>query len=115
MNGDSSSQQRHVPQASTHSEPTSDHHHQRHHSKASGFWPRLWRFLGFWMGISGLYASSTVCPCCGQVGCPVGLAAAGVLGGGLAFILTYARRIWNRIRDRLFKRGDQAGTTSPPK
>ncbi|MBD3372596.1 MAG: hypothetical protein GF403_07775 [Candidatus Coatesbacteria bacterium] len=112
MSGDSSSQQRHVHQASTHSEPMSDHHQQRHHhSKAWGFWPRLLRFLGFWLGISGLYASTTVCPCCGQAGCPVGLAAAGVLGGGLAFILTYARGFWRRLKSR-FKRSKQPARSS---
>ena len=69
--------------------------------RSNGWWARLLRFLGFWLGLSGLYAAFSVCPICGQPGCPVGAAGAGLLGGVGAFLLTYARTLWRLLRNRL--------------
>ncbi len=63
----------------------------RHH------WPAIpagvIRFLGWWLAFFGLYSSSSVCPFCGQQGCPVGMASAGLTGVIFAIII----HIWNRI------------------
>jgi hypothetical protein len=48
---------------------------------------RLLRFLTWWLIFSGIYASSSVCPFCGQLGCPVGGASAGIVGGFFALII----------------------------
>jgi len=51
------------------------------------------RFFGWWLAFFGLYSSSSVCPFCGQQGCPVGIGSAGLLGVIFAIII----RSWNRI------------------
>ncbi len=48
---------------------------------------RLLKFCTWWLIFSGIYASTSVCPFCGQAGCPVGAASAGVVGGLFALIL----------------------------
>jgi|WetSurMetagenome_2_1015567.scaffolds.fasta_scaffold1091252_1 hypothetical protein len=48
---------------------------------------RVVKLLTWWLIFSGIYASSSVCPCCGQVGCPVGAAGAGIVGGLFALVI----------------------------
>ena len=48
---------------------------------------RVLKFFTWWLVFSGIYASSAVCPFCGQLGCPVGGAGAGVVGGFFAMLL----------------------------
>jgi hypothetical protein len=54
---------------------------------------RLFLFAGWWFAFTGLYAMNSVCPFCGNVGCVVGVASAGIFGavcaGGVA--------AWSRI------------------
>lgn len=45
------------------------------------------RFFGWWFGFSGLYAIFSVCPFCGQPGCPVGAGTAGLFGVFFASIM----------------------------
>lgn len=52
------------------------------------------QFLGWSVGLTGLVAASSVCPCCGQVGCPVGTSTIGVLGGLAAIVVSCLR--WRR-------------------
>jgi hypothetical protein len=54
--------------------------HDHRPGKMRGFVARSWTYLLGWFGLSGLIASSTTCPYCGQVGCPVGLSQAAGLG-----------------------------------
>jgi len=61
---------------------------------------RLTRFLGWWSGIFLLMGPLSVCPFCGQPGCGVGVAAAGVMGGIVATVMTVPRWIMG-----LFKQG----------
>jgi len=42
---------------------------------------KILRFLGWWFGLSSLYAMFSVCPFCGRQGCPLGAGAAGLVGG----------------------------------
>jgi hypothetical protein len=63
----------------------------------------LLRFFGLWAGISGAYAvMGGTCPCCGRVGCPVGIGAAAVLGGlGSLFVFkgrALLTRLWLSLR-----------------
>ncbi len=56
------------------------------------------RFVGWWFGFAGLYAMTAACPCCGQIGCPVGASGAGVVGGILALVLQNGSTLMNRIK-----------------
>ncbi|MBN1602938.1 MAG: hypothetical protein JW915_15120 [Chitinispirillaceae bacterium] len=56
---------------------------QKKHSVFS----HLLKFLGWWFGFAGLYATFSVCPFCGQAGCPVGVGATGIFGGVFALIV----------------------------
>lgn len=69
---------------------------------------RFFRFITWWLIFSGIYASSSVCPFCGQLGCPVGAAGAGVVGGFFAVILekgkvflSYLSKAFSLIRSKL--------------
>lgn len=48
-----------------------------------------WRVVSRWAGMSGAYVMFANCPCCGQVGCPVGLLGAGVVGALVAGALRF--------------------------
>ena len=56
--------------------------------------PSIPQFLGWSVGFTGLFAASSVCPCCGQVGCPVGTSTIGILGGLTAIVVSCWR--WRR-------------------
>jgi hypothetical protein len=61
----------------------------------------LLRFVGLWAGISGAYAvmGGGTCPCCGNPGCPVGIA--GIYGAVGSLIIDYGRRWLAAIRNRI--------------
>ena len=67
----------------------------------------LLRFFSWWLVFFGIYASSSVCPCCGTPGCPVGVGAAGIIGGCFAALWTYGRAGLDRLKALIgrFKRG----------
>jgi hypothetical protein len=54
----------------------------------------LARFGGWWLGMSGLVATFSVCPCCGQPTCPVGAVGVGAIGAFLAMTWKRARRVF---------------------
>jgi hypothetical protein len=58
---------------------------------------RLLKFLPWWLIFSGIYASSSVCPCCGRLGCPVGGASAGLVGGLCALVFGKGKAIMARV------------------
>ena len=58
---------------------------------------RLLKFLTWWLIFTGIYASSSVCPFCGRVGCPVGGVSAGVVGGVFALVMAKGRAILNHV------------------
>lgn len=54
---------------------------------------RIFQFFGLWGGAAAMYAGTgAACPCCGQPGCPVGIAGAGVVGLVVAGIIQLFRR-----------------------
>jgi hypothetical protein len=57
----------------------------------------LFRFLTWWLIFTGIYGSSSVCPFCGQPGCPVGGLSAGVVGGAFALLVTKGRSWLSRL------------------
>ena len=52
---------------------------------------RLYRLGGWWMIFAGSLALFSVCPVCGQAGCPVGIGVFGVLSGLLAFLKVFMK------------------------
>ncbi len=69
------------------------------------FFSQLFRFFGWWLGFSGLYAMFAVCPFCGQQGCPVGAGSAGVVGGFFALVVQNGRAFFRFITHKLFGTG----------
>ncbi|GAB6096160.1 hypothetical protein JCM14469_24130 [Desulfatiferula olefinivorans] len=63
----------------------------------------LFRFIGKWFGFTGLYAAFSVCPFCGQAGCPVGVGLAGSVGAFFALCATDWKQLLGFIRSRLKK------------
>jgi hypothetical protein len=50
------------------------------------------QLLGWGVGLTGLFAASTICPCCGQVGCVLGVGTMGIMGGLTASLVALVRR-----------------------
>ena len=71
-----------------------------------GWVKHLLRFFGWWFGFFALLGPLSVCPICGQSGCPGGAASAGVLGGIFAVLVSVPR--W--IRNVFILRRSQKGT-----
>lgn len=61
----------------------------------------LFRFIGWWFGFTGLYATFVVCPFCGQQGCPVGMASAGTIGAFFALCVQDWKRFFVFIRQKI--------------
>ena len=57
----------------------------------------IFRFFGLWFAFSGIYAIFSVCPFCGQAGCPVGAGSVGAVGGILAFVVQHGKTSINYI------------------
>ena len=53
------------------------------------------RFLAWWFSFFALLGPRSVCPICGQAGCPGGTASAGVFGGLFAALISIPRWIRN--------------------
>jgi len=56
-------------------------------------WGIAARFLGWFLGFSGLYAMGAVCPFCGRPGCPTGAASAGLVGVVFASLTQWGRSL----------------------
>jgi len=58
---------------------------------------RMWggaaRFFVRWFGMFAAMGSFSTCPCCGQQGCGVGMAGAGLMGGIASGIIACLRQI----------------------
>jgi hypothetical protein len=69
-------------------------------SAKHSFFNNVLKFLGWWFGFSGLYAMFSVCPFCGQTGCPVGAGTAGVFGGFFASIMK-GRAFYSALQSKI--------------
>ena len=54
----------------------------------------FFRHAGRWLGFTGLYAAFSVCPFCGQAGCPVGMGIAGSVGAFFTLCLMDWKRLF---------------------
>ncbi|MCK4504131.1 MAG: hypothetical protein KAW14_00825 [Candidatus Aegiribacteria sp.] len=61
----------------------------------------VFRFIGWWFGFAVLYSMFSVCPFCGQQGCPVGLASAGTVGAFFALCFQDWKRLFIFIKKKL--------------
>lgn len=76
------------------------HEHRHGPARLSPF-GHLFRFVGWWFGFTGLYAMFSVCPFCGQQGCPVGMASAGTIGAFLSLCVQDWKRLFAFMRMKL--------------
>jgi hypothetical protein len=74
-----------------------EHHH---HSVKHPAFAKIIHFFKWWLGLTGLIAATSVCPFCGQPGCPVGVGAATTIGG----ILSLFMQDWKEPFRRLYRR-----------
>ena len=88
-------------------EPKSQSTDKEHRERRISPFGRLFRFIGWWFGFTGLYATFAVCPFCGQQGCPVGLASAGTVGAFLALCVQDWKRFFTFIKQKLTKEKKQ--------
>ena len=57
-------------------------------------------FLAWWFAMFALLGPLSICPICGQAGCPGGAAGAGVSGGILAALISVPRWVRNVFKQR---------------
>ncbi|MBI4644698.1 MAG: hypothetical protein HY790_01700 [Deltaproteobacteria bacterium] len=69
---------------------------ERPDTKLKGLWSFLKHYALWFLAFFGIYASSSVCPCCGTPGCPVGVSGAALVGGVFACLWQYGRNVWER-------------------
>lgn len=82
-------------------EPKAQSTHKEHSERKISPFGRLFRFIGWWFGFTGLYATFAVCPFCGQQGCPVGIASAGTIGAFFALCIQDWKRFFAFLRQKL--------------
>lgn len=63
----------------------------------------LTRFLAWWAAFFAFIGPISVCPFCGQPGCGMGTASAGLLGGFTAALITLPKYLRKRLRELLAK------------
>lgn len=63
----------------------------------------LVRLFGWWVIFAGSLTLFSVCPVCGNMGCPVGLGITGIVAGMLAFFKQYGRYLLSRISGIFFR------------
>jgi hypothetical protein len=78
--------------------------HEHHIHKKNTVFGYLFRFSIWWLSLSGLYMFFATCPCCGQVGCPVGAGTAGLVGGFFALCKQNWKGFIKLIHGKLFNR-----------
>lgn len=72
-------------------------------------------FMRLWLGFAGLIGISTMstCPCCGQPACPTGFAIPAVLGGVLAGLGIFRKKIGAFFGKFFLKKFDTASRPAP--
>ncbi len=58
----------------------------------------LVRFAGWWSLFAGALALNSVCPVCGNAGCPTGIGSLGLIAAVLAFFKQYGGGFIRRLR-----------------
>jgi hypothetical protein len=67
----------------------------------------LFRFVAKWFGFTYLYAMFSVCPFCGQKGCPIGLASAGTVGAFFALCAQDWKLFFRFLKHKLSNKKDE--------
>jgi len=62
---------------------------------------RIMHFLFRWLAFFGIFAGTTVCPFCGQPGCPVGVGGAAVGGGFFALLTQNWKAVLSIIKNKI--------------
>jgi hypothetical protein len=57
-----------------------------------------------WFGFTSLYSAFSVCPFCGQPGCPVGIGSASIIGAFFALVFNDWRILIRFIKTKFNKR-----------
>ncbi len=70
------------------------------HSLKQSVFQRMMNFFKWWLGFTGLIAGTSMCPFCGQSGCPVGIGVASTMGGFFALFM----QNWKEPFKRLYRR-----------
>ena len=78
-----------------------NHHHNPTPRAQKSFAGVILRFSGWAVGFAGLFAMGGTCPFCGQQGCPVGTASAGIVGLTFASLIQWGKRCFSAIRTLL--------------
>ncbi|HOO72691.1 MAG TPA: hypothetical protein PK926_13085 [Spirochaetota bacterium] len=71
--------------------------------KTHPFLAKIFHFLGWWAIFAGSLSLFSVCPICGQIGCPVGVGVTGVIAGLLAFLKQYLKDFVLLIKENVRK------------
>ena len=58
------------------------------------FLSKFTKLFGWWVIFAGSFSLFSICPVCGQVGCPVGVGITGILAGVLAVLKLYLKDFW---------------------
>lgn len=77
------------------------HHHDKFHKHS--IVAKMINFSKWWLGFTGLMATTSVCPFCGQPGCPVGVGAATTIGAFFALFMQNWKEPFQQLYYRLFK------------
>lgn len=59
---------------------------------------KIYKFLGWWFIFAGGITVFSICPVCGQMGCPVGIGTTGILAGIFALIKTNGKNFFVYIK-----------------
>ena len=65
------------------------------------FLSRIGGLFGWWVIFAGSFALFSVCPVCGQVGCPVGIGITGILAGFLALLKQYGKYLFLSLKEKI--------------
>jgi len=75
-------------------------------TRGKGFIGPCKRWLLWFLAFFGIYASSSVCPFCGNPACPVGVGSAALIGGVFAGLWQYGQYVFRKGKEviqRLFR------------
>jgi len=64
----------------------------------------LLKFFGWWIIFGGTLTAFSVCPICGQLGCPIGIGTTGLLAGFLALVKQYSNDFFYLLKNLFAKK-----------
>jgi len=64
------------------------------------------KFFAKWFGFTSLYIAFSVCPFCGQSGCPVGIGSASIIGAFFALVFNDWKILFSYIKEKIKYRNE---------